>query len=115
MALLDKLPIQYAVDIQHWNSYRPGTYREQFSIKHQDGTSFWLGAVLNGRKPEWGKVRLDFNPNKVAGHAVFVKLLSFLLESTRPMHRTIKRYDLAVDIPVKRFDVFFQSKILGRT
>lgn len=106
MALLDKLPIQYAVDIQHWNSYRPGTYREQFSIKHQDGTSFWLGAVLNGRKPEWGKVRLDFNPNKVAGHAVFVKLLSFLLESTRPMHRTIKRYDLAVDIPVKRFDVF---------
>ena len=106
MDLLDKLPIQYAVDIQHWNSYRPGTYREQFSIKHQDGTSFWLGAVLNGTKPEWGKVRLDFNPNKVAGHTVFVKLLSFLLESTRPMHRTIKRYDLAVDIPVKRFDVF---------
>lgn len=106
MGLLDKLPLQYAVEVTHWNSFRPGTFREQFSIRHQDGTSFWLGAVLNGRKPEWGKVRLDFNPNKVAGHAVFVKLLSFLLESTRPMHRTIKRYDLAVDIPVKRFDVF---------
>lgn len=106
MGLLDKLPLQYAVEVTHWNSFRPGTFREQFSIRHQDGTSFWLGAVLNGRKPEWGKVRLDFNPNKVAGHAVFVKLLSFLVLHTRPMHRTIKRFDLAVDIPVERFSVF---------
>lgn len=106
MALLDRLPIQYAVEVTHWNSFRPGTFREQFSIRHQDGTSFWLGAVLNGRKPEWGKVRLDFNPNKVAGHSVFQTLLLFLLENTRPMHRTLRRFDLAVDIPVDRFSVF---------
>lgn len=106
MELLDKLPIQYAVEVVHWNSFRPGAFREQFSIRHQDGTSFWLGAVLNGRKPEWGRVRIDFNPNKVAGHAVFVKLLSFLVLHTRPMHRTIKRFDLAIDIPVERFSVF---------
>ena len=106
MVLLDRLPVQYAVEVVHWNSFRPGTFREQFSIKHQDGTSFWLGAVLNGRKPEYGRVRLDFNPNKTAGHVVFQKLLSFLVLHTRPMHRTIKRFDLAVDIPVERFSVF---------
>ena len=106
MALLDKVPIRYAVEVVHWNSFRPGTFREQLSIKHQDGTSFWLGAVLNGKKPEWGRIRLDFNPNKVADHAAFQTILSFLVENTRPMHRIIKRFDLAVDIPTDRFNVF---------
>ena len=106
MALLDKLPIQYAVEVTHWSSFRPGTFREQFSIRHQDGTSFWLGVALNGRKPVWGKARLDFNPNKVATHVVFQNLLSFLRENTRPMHRAIKRFDLAIDIPTDRFNVF---------
>lgn len=106
MALLDKLPIQYAVNVVHWSSFRPGTFREQFTIQHQDGTSFWLGAVLNGKKAEWGRCRLDFNPNKVAQHTVFQTLLSFLITNTRPMHRTVKRFDLAIDIPVDRFSVF---------
>lgn len=107
MILLDKLPLKYAVDVVHWSSFRPGTFREQFKIQMQDGTSFWLGAVLNGRKPEWGRCRLDFNPNKIAQHSAFQTLLAFLLLSTRPMHRTIKRFDLACDIPVLRSNIFF--------
>lgn len=106
MALMGSLPVVNAVNVVHWNSYRPGTFREQFSIQMQDHTSFWLGAVLNGRTPEWGRCRLDFNPNKVAGHEVFQKVLQFLIENTRPIHRNIKRFDLAVDIPANRFDCF---------
>lgn len=106
MKLLDKLPITHAVEVKYWNSFRPGSFREQFSIRFQDCNSFWVGAVLNGRKPEWGRVRVDFNPNKVAEHEIFQLLLSYLVSNTRPMHRTIKRYDLAIDIPVLRQDVF---------
>lgn len=106
MTLLDDLPITHAVEVKYWNSFRPGSYREQFSIHFQDGNSFWIGAVLNGRKPEWGRVRMDFNPNKIAEHEVFQLLLSYLVSNARPMHRTIKRYDLAIDIPVLRQDVF---------
>lgn len=106
MDLLDKLPITHAVKVTHWSSFRPGSFKEQFTIRFQDGNSFWVGAVLNGRKPEYGRVRIDFNPNKVAEHEVFQLLLSYLVSKTRPMHRTIKRFDLAADIPVLRQDVF---------
>lgn len=106
MVLLDKLPITYAVEVLHWSSFRPGTFREQFTIRFQDGASFWIGAVLNGRKPEWGRVRMDFNPNKVAEHEVFQLLLGYLVGNTRTMHRAVRRYDLAVDIPVLRRDAF---------
>ena len=106
MKLLDALPMHYAVSVTHWNSFRIGAFREQFTIAHQDGTSFWLGAALNGKTTEWGRVRLDFNPNKVAQHTAFQTLLLFLVKNTRPMHRIIKRFDLAIDIPVDRFDCF---------
>lgn len=106
MSLMGLLPMEKAVNIVHWCSYRPGTFREQFSIQMQDNTSFWLGVALNGKTTEWGRCRLDFNPNKVANHSVFQKLLRFLIENTRRINRTIKRFDLAVDIPACRFDCF---------
>lgn len=106
MHLLGNLPITHAVEVTHWDNFRMGSFREQFTIRFQDGNSFWVGAVLNGRKPEWGRVRLDFNPNKVAHHRVFQMVLWQCVGSTRPMHRKIRRYDLAVDIPVLRQNAF---------
>lgn len=106
MHLLETLPFTHAVEVTHWNSFKMGSFKEQFSIRFQNGNSFWLGVVLNGRKPEYGRVRADFNPNKVGGHEVFQLITRYLIANTRPMHRTIKRYDLAVDIPVLRQDAF---------
>lgn len=106
MHLLEKLPFTHAVEVTHWNSFKMGSFKEQFSIRFQNGNSFWIGAVLNGRKPEYGRVRIDFNPNKVAKHEVFQLILRYLVANTRAMHRAIKRYDLAVDIPVMRQDAF---------
>ena len=106
MVLLDVIPTEYAVEIVNWNSFKMGSFKEQFSIRMQDGTSFWIGAVLNGRKPENGRVRLEANPNKVAQHTVFQILLTFLVQNSRVMHRSIRRFDLAVDIPAPRDSVF---------
>ena len=106
MRLLDKLPIQYATDVQHWTSFRMGTYREQFSVRLLDGTSFWVGAALNQAKTNWGKIRIEFNPNKVADSEVFQVVLGYLISHTRPMHRIVRRFDLAVDLPIERMNVF---------
>jgi len=104
--LLDILPIKYAVNVTHWTNFRIGGFREQYKVEHQDGTSWWIGVVLNGARPFYDRIRLDFNPNKVAHHEVFQKLLNFVIVNSRPMHRTIKRFDLAVDIPVARYSCF---------
>lgn len=106
MRLLERLSFTHAVEVTHWDSFKIGSFKEQFSIRFQDGNSFWVGVVLNGRKPEWGRVRLDFNPNKVASHSVFQMVLRQCVSSTRPMSRKTRRYDLAVDIPVLRQDAF---------
>lgn len=106
MLLLEKLPITHAVEVTHWNIFKIGSFKEQFTIRFQDDNSFWVGVVLNGRKPEWGRVRLDFNPNKVANHSVFQMVLRQCVSSTRPMSRKTRRYDLAADIPVLRQDAF---------
>lgn len=106
MKLLDQLPMQYVTDVQHWTSYRLGTYREQFSIRVSDKTSFWVGAALNLAKTNWGKVRVEFNPNKVADSEVFQVVFGFLVNHTHPMHRIVRRFDLAVDIPIDRMSVY---------
>lgn len=53
-----------------------------------------------------GHIRLDFNPNKAGHHEVLQMVLGQCVSSTRPMHRKIRRYDLAVDIPISRQDAF---------
>lgn len=100
--LLDMLPIRMAVNVNHWSSFRWATFRENFTIAFQDHNSFWLGMGLNNTKTEYTRTRLEFNPNKCIRHAAFLAVLAFLNEHTHPMHTAIKRYDLAVDIPVKR-------------
>ena len=104
-ALLEHMPIKYAVQVTYWFSGKIGTFKHQFKIQMQDGTSFWLGCILNSRRPV-NRFRLDFNPNKTAQHRALQDLLSFLILHTRLHRRTVKRFDLAVDIPVARNDVF---------
>lgn len=106
MRLLEQLPFQYEVDVEHWTRYHLGTYREQFSVKLRDGQSFWIGAGLNLAKTKWGAVRLDFNPNKVADSEIFQEVQGHLVRHTRYMHRKIRRYDLAVDVPIDRQNVY---------
>lgn len=100
--LLDDLPIRYAVQTRSWESFKMGSFRQNYTVTFQNEHSFWLGVALNSTRTEWNRVRLEVNPNKCATHASFLAVLAFLNFNTRSMHTAIKRYDLAVDIPVER-------------
>lgn len=92
------------VFFDHWTTSRIGTYREQFSIDCGDGNSFWVGVGLNeGTGRVINRVRLEFNPNKVAENRVFCLVFNqlFVFASGPP---GVVRFDLAVDFPVLRSD-----------
>jgi hypothetical protein len=81
------------------------TYEWQFSIKCPGDTSYWLGVGYrgcDGKKPL--RCKLEFNPNKVAKSAEFVKIFNYLV-SNSALGVEIKRWDLAIDIPVDRRQV----------
>lgn len=100
--LLNMLPIRFAVETRHWESFKIGSFRENFTVTFQNRNSFWIGVGLNSTKTEFNRVRLEVNPNKCAAHASFLAVLTFLNSRSRPMHTAIKRFDLALDIPVER-------------
>lgn len=93
-----------SVFFDHWTTSRIGTYREQFSIDCGDGNSFWVGVGLNeGAGRVINRVRLEFNPNKVANCYIFTLVFNrlFSMAAGPPM---VVRFDLAVDFPVLRSD-----------
>lgn len=102
MSVLDGLHFYVGAEVRHWTDYRIGRYHDQFGIALPGNVSFWLGVGLNGVKTEWGHICLDANPNKVADTDAFHFLHGFLLCATRPESRKVKRFDLAVDLPVQR-------------
>lgn len=104
--LMEVIALRYACDLKHWQNFKIGTFRENFTINFKDGESFWIGMGHNQAKTNWGRVRLDFNPNKVALHNAFRKILDFLNTYSREMHTRIPRFDLAIDLPVLRENVF---------
>lgn len=91
-----------SVDVVHWNGTKPGTFREQFSIRMSNDTSFWMGVGLNGKAAQGNRCRMEFNPNKVASSQVFWTALDLFRENTRDVLRHINRFDLAIDLPVDR-------------
>lgn len=103
---LSALPILRAVEVIHWEGHKPGSFRDQFSIRLASGVSFWIGVSLNGSTVSWGRCRLEANPNKVGCEPVFIEMLGYLNEITRPVTRHVARFDLAIDIPVPRENCF---------
>lgn len=105
--LLDALARAHWVEFDHWESRRPGTYRNQFSIKAPEGRSYWIGVGLN----EYGKGRpsdgckIEYNPNKVEGERSLAWLRRELWSRARLREPTeVKAWDLAVDWPHPRKD-----------
>ncbi len=89
---------------KHWTANRIGSYKEQFSFDCGDGGSFWCGVGLNdGTGNVTNRVRLEFNPNKVAENYVFIRVFN-RLRSLAVGPPGVVRFDLAVDFPVLRSD-----------
>lgn len=103
--MLDTLPIKYTIEVRMWESFKMGSFRGNYAVKFADGNSFYIGVALNAAKTVWDHCRLEYNPNKVANQQVFWLLLDWFNSHTLPIHRRIKRFDLAIDIPVDRADV----------
>ena len=94
------------VNMRHWENFRVGCYKHNFTFTMSDGNSFWLGIGLNLKKTAQGRVRIDFNPNKVANCVALKNLICELMLSSHETNRNVTRYDLAIDIPEDRFDCF---------
>lgn len=96
------LPDQYDVNVKNYDSLKTGVFHANANIILSDGTSFFVGIGLNANKTLWDRCRLEFNPNKVAHHKAFLEVLEWLNHNSDFHRRAVKRFDLAIDIPVDR-------------
>ena len=94
------------VELVAWEGCRPGTFRQQYLFKLENGTSFWLGHGLIGIGIAVERYRLEFNPNKVAINPIFKTIHELLVRHARKPLSRIARFDLAIDIPVDRAKCF---------
>lgn len=102
--MLSALDLRYAVNSRHWSSLRIGTFRENLTLAFADGSSFYIGLGLNEAKPNFGRIRLDVNPNHCVRHQVFQIILGYLNMTCKKFRTTVRRFDLAIDIEADRAD-----------
>ena len=96
-------------DTEKRQYYKRGLFKYGYSVKLDTDNSFWVGLMQNGETPNdhYTKCRIEFNPNKVAGHPVFEYIRSMMLSFCHTVE--YKRFDVAIDIPLDRRDVFLQK------
>ena len=84
-----------------FDSFRFATYKHQRIFHMPDENTFWVGIGFNGSGGvDYSNCSADFNPNKVGQFDSFADIHNKLLEMSKEVE--VKRYDLAVDIPVPR-------------
>lgn len=103
--MLSTLDLRYAVNTRRWPSLRIGTFRENLTLTFADGSSFYIGFGLNEVKPNFGRIRLDVNPNHCVRHQVFQIILGYLNMTCKKFRTTVRRFDLAIDLEADRADV----------
>lgn len=94
------------VGLNTWEGNKPGTFRKQYLLKLENGTSFWIGHGLIGTSIMSERYRLEFNPNKVGSNPYFRVIHELLVSACRTSLSRISRFDLSIDIPVERTKCF---------
>lgn len=94
------------VSVSSWESYKPGTFRQQTLFRIDEDRSFWMGHGLIGNGTLIDRYRLDCNPNKVGNDPNLKLIREFLVRNSRGSLCRIPRFDLAIDIPVDRNKCF---------
>lgn len=94
--------VEYGTLERDWMGYSPGQCRYNYTIRIDEGASYYLGVQPNADKPSeyWVTVRLDFNPAKVGQYVEFDALYYVLIVNCRWLD--FKRFDVAVDYEVPR-------------
>ena len=87
-----------------WTSkIRPGGWYELWSFAIGDSSvALGIGFMEPSCKVNMNRGFVEFNPNKVAGDKRFWRLLEKLAPCVS--HASLKRYDLAYDLPNRRID-----------
>jgi len=96
-------------EIKHWNSNSVGGFKENFTLTLDGGNSFYFAAYPNWiRSTDWANVaRLEFNPAKVGNSIQFRYLHAYLLARSKKVQA--RRFDVAIDLPLDRRDVFLHK------
>lgn len=102
-ALLNWLSKRVDLQYTYFETSAFASYHYQFRFELDYKRGFFLGVGFNSAKGVQPYVGLDFNPNKVMDYGDFVEVYNYVISLCRPV---IKRFDLAIDIPVLRSNIF---------
>ena len=94
---------------KEWTSFQIGSYKYNYTFEIEKGSSYYFGIQPNWEKPSTQYVycRLEFNPAKIGECVPFILFLNKLHSMAK--HTDVKRFDLAIDIPYDRENVFLQK------
>ena len=87
------------MDVQRWVSFKEFSYKNMFNVTFSS-CSFVFALGFNGNSEDRYKGFAEFNPNKCMDCVEFKKVLDKLFSITS--HRTVARFDLAIDIPIPK-------------
>lgn len=97
-----------SIKIQYYHSYSQFAYVHQWTISSGDiekGVASWTLLMCYGNARDQTGI-LDFNPNKCESNVDFQKFMVLIRNST--CITQVKTYDLAIDIPLSREQVFME-------
>lgn len=90
-----------------WVSDRPMCFHYNYLIEVEEGKTFWFGFMHNNESIEFNKngkqynFTVEFNPNKVKDNFILLHILKGF------PNWLLRRFDLAMDIPVNIMDLVF--------
>jgi hypothetical protein len=100
-SILNWLSIQTEIETDIWTSTKLFSYHYNFSVKCANKESFYIGFGFNNAKPDGQRyAKIEYNPNKVGNTEEFRKIYHSMHGAA--YRSEIKRFDLAIDIPVER-------------
>lgn len=103
---LSYLEHDVTLNFTSFNSGKMGAYHHQFRFELPGDVGFFVGVGMNSPNGVSDTIGIDFNPNKTMQFGDFVKVLNRWLSVCVPV---VKRFDLAVDLPYLRQNVFMQK------
>lgn len=95
--------VQYDIRFTYREMFGVSAYRHNFKVECDNGHTFWIGFCVNSEKNtnRFRTCTIEFNPCKVGCEFLLINTYMKLrsLSKVAPM---VKRFDLAIDIPVDR-------------
>lgn len=95
--------LKYDIRFEYREMFGVAAYRHNFKVECENGYTFWIGLCVNSEKNtnKFRTCTIEFNPCKVGCELLLINTYMKLrsLSKTPPI---VKRFDLAIDIPVDR-------------